>query len=318
MLIGPYPCKRCRDGYQTTRPPNGPYCPRCRRELIQGERTYSRAELEARIPRLTRQVLMLAKAIAASQQAVTAREPGMLTRSRRMLIALGLALAPVALPERQSLELVRCKHRVARSRLATVRRLLREGIPEAQESHRERERGRRARVRALAQASAERRQGVPARRAELTPEVRYLRSEGDYNRGNPVDNYIRREWRPALVRLFGGACAICSGTRALCLDHWRWPKNAGGNLVLVEAEGLALASNVLVLCVSCNSAKRDTPVDRLLTQEAADRIVRIAHEVTAALRSDPRLCKKLSRWYRVRVVPTEPPHPAVPQQRILM
>lgn len=317
MIVIEYRCVRCGATWSSSGVrARSRYCRQCRKGLIEGDRTLVRAELEARLAALEPRLADMKSAVAACEDAVNSRERASVGWVHSVLLALHVVNPVVAVDERRALEVAKLRYVQQRRRIATIKHLLSEHIPEAQARFRTKVRATSAQKRAAARAFSRTRTG----QLSVTAVARdgYLLSEGDYRRGNPVDNYVRREWSSSIIGHFGGTCVVCGASRTLCLDHWWRAKNAGGNLVMLDAEELVVRGNVLLLCSSCNSAKRDRAVDHFLTPEASAKLTELEGELTKAMRSDRRLCRILSRWYRVVVAPSEPCHPLVPLVRTVM
>ena len=131
----------------------------------------------------------------------------------------------------------------------------------------------------------------------LSPNRRGLRIRNiDYKRGNPVDNFIRRNWMAPVSEAYDSQCFVCKSQTDLTLDHLWIPKNEGGNFAMCKTNGGLLISNVLLLCRSCNSAKGEKPFDQFFSRDQLSRLIEIQQSLSRSMMSDDRLCRVAQRW----------------------
>jgi 5-methylcytosine-specific restriction endonuclease McrA len=123
----------------------------------------------------------------------------------------------------------------------------------------------------------------------------------DYRRGNAIDNHLRGQWIQRVSEAFGRKCFVCGSADRLTLDHLWLTKNEGGNFVVCLRDAGALVSNVLLLCRSCNAAKGERSIDRLVPSLRIEELVSIQRALSDQMNADTHLRSLATRWYGVQL-----------------
>ena len=131
----------------------------------------------------------------------------------------------------------------------------------------------------------------------------FIRRKKDYKRGNKLENYIKKMWSSRLIEKNNRRCIRCMKSEGIQLDHFWLPKNEGANFIMVHREKKYLVSNVLPLCYSCNSRKKDrdirTYLDTINDEKMIKRIIDYQIDTTVEMNLDNRLLKIVGEWYAV-------------------
>lgn len=88
----------------------------------------------------------------------------------------------------------------------------------------------------------------------------FIINESSYKRGNNIEREYRKKFKLYLLKVFGNKCANCgSDNNGLDIDHFIFPKNEGGNFIMINKKGHYM-NNAIPLCESCNRMKSDNSV----------------------------------------------------------
>lgn len=120
----------------------------------------------------------------------------------------------------------------------------------------------------------------------------YIIMMDDYRRGNPIESYYRKKYFMILLEHYNNKCAKCYSNHSICLDHFVFSKNEGGNFILNSIEGYFI-NNAIPLCQSCNSKKSDLSYLAFFNSEELVRLFEINKELTLILNVDEQLKKFL-------------------------
>ena len=118
----------------------------------------------------------------------------------------------------------------------------------------------------------------------------YIFMKDDYRRGNPIENYYRKKYFMTVLEHYHNKCAKCSSNQAVCLDHFVFSKNEGGNFVLNSVEGYFI-NNAIPLCQSCNSKKSDLSYLDFFSVQDLVHLFKINEKLTIILNNDDQLIK---------------------------
>lgn len=128
----------------------------------------------------------------------------------------------------------------------------------------------------------------------------FIIRDKDYKRGNPVDNLIRNHWSDRIYEMFDYHCAACGKKADLTLDHFWLPKNEGANFIMVDASG-SIVCNVVALCRSCNSSKRDRSYTQFFETSALEKITGVHERLVIELMGNGEVQRAITKWYGTRI-----------------
>jgi 5-methylcytosine-specific restriction endonuclease McrA len=284
------------------------FCGSCRKELIEKHDILDESEIKNSINNLIAEIDILQKKNTEIENAIEINqefEEQKMTFIKKLFRWMGFNMCPKDLQNErfrlnQEKNAIKFNLEQTQKKLYFYQSVLRRNIIPAQKRYHHKLLLKQQKKQALLQRSSETFNKVISS-IEQNRDQYFIRNK-DYKRGNPLENYIKNNWREKILKLHSNKCASCKSMEDITLDHFWLPKNEGGNFAMFHVDSHALISNVIPLCRSCNSAKGDMPFQNFFTLEQLKLINRIQQDLSKQLMDDPQLCIIASKWYRKNII----------------